>query len=372
MMKLLPGILLLLIFNLLSGKRLIAQSWEMRFEALLDSVYQANEDALGILIHVESRDQHISWTSARGFSDSSRTSQLTSNQPVLLASNTKTYVSSATLKLVELNKFTLDQSIKGLLTDGTQSLLQEGGYSIEQITVRQLLSHTSGINDYVDKNYFELVINRPQYHWKKNEQIQRALSKGPISDPGQEFHYGDINYLLLTEIIEQQTQKPFYTAIRELLNYQQYGLNSTWFINLEEKPEHLAPMAHQYAQNFHLDSYAINPSWDLYGGGGMAATVKDAAVFYNHLFEGKMIQDEELLKEMYTYVLPAEKSKYCLGIYHFDFGYHLYYHGGWWGTDVNYCPETKTSVAVFTLVKEKQHTINPFLGKTIQGWIFDK
>lgn len=69
---------------------------------------------------------------------------------------------------------------------------------------------------------------------------------------------------------------------------------------------------------------------------------------------------------MVKYVLPEEDSKYCLGIYHFDFGYRLFYHGGWWGTDVNFSPNTNSSVAVFTSNKDVRVEVNPFLGKKIQ------
>jgi len=81
----------------------------------------------------------------------------------------------------------------------------------------------------------------------------------------------------------------------------------------------------------------LNPSWDLYGGGGIASTAKESALFFQYLFEGKIIQNKQILGLMSTYVLPSDQSKYCLGIYHFDLGFNAYYHGGWWGTDVIYC-----------------------------------
>jgi CubicO group peptidase (beta-lactamase class C family) len=71
---------------------------------------------------------------------------------------------------------------------------------------------------------------------------------------------------------------------------------------------------------------------------------------------------------MTSYILAEEESTYCLGISRFDFGLNLYYHGGFWGTGVTYSPDTKSSVAVFTLEKGKRNEINPFLGKTIQEY----
>ncbi len=252
------------------------------------------------------------------------------------------------------------------MSEKTKHLFEEDGYELGKITLKHLLSHTSGIHDYVNDEYFQFVINKPQHKWSRDEQIKRTIEIGkPLNEPGAAFHYGDINYLLLTEIIEKQVKKPFPLAIKELLKYEELALTNTWFKNLEPSPKNTTKFAHQYANNFRWDSYEINPSWDLYGGGGIAATVKDAALFYQYLFNGKIIQNDALLTQMYTYVLPEEESKYCLGIYHFNFGFNLYYHGGWWGTDVNYSPETNTSIAVVTLVKEKRTDINPFLGKKI-------
>lgn len=343
---------------------------EKQIDELTDSVYNANKDALGILIHVESPSNNLSWTKAIGFSDSSRTDTLLVDQPLLIASNTKTYVAAAILRLAEKEKIGLDQSIKNLVSLQTKILLERDGYNLNKITIRHLLSHTSGIHDYVNDDYFQFVIEHPKYEWSRDEQIKRAVEIGqPLSTPGTKFHYGDINYLLLTEIIETKEDKPFQIAIKELLKFKELGVNCTWFKNLDTEPENINKFAHQYAYNFRWDSYEINPSWDLFGGGGIAATVKDAALFYQYLFEGKVIQNDSLLNEMYSHVLPEEESKYCLGIYHFDFGFNLYYHGGWWGTDVNYSPETKTSIAVFTLVKEKRTEINPFLGKKIHEMV---
>ncbi len=79
----------------------------------------------------------------------------------------------------------------------------------------------------------------PQYKWKKEEQIKRVIEIGNPQKVGEKFSYGDINYLLLTEIIEQKTHQPFYTTIRDLLKYNELGLTKTWFIDLENIPNKL-------------------------------------------------------------------------------------------------------------------------------------
>nr|WP_288810300.1 serine hydrolase domain-containing protein [uncultured Sphingobacterium sp.] len=342
------------------------------FKNTVDSIYDKNKNAIGVIVHVEAPKHHISWSYAKGFADTETNKPLDYQQPVLIASNTKPYVAAAILRLVEKRKITIDQPIKKLLTDKTRRLFERNGYDLNAITVKHLLSHTSGIQDYVDETYFEFVNLHPIYKWKKEEQIKRSIEIGTPKIVGQEFSYGDINYLLLTEIIEQKTHQPFYTAIRDLLKYQELNLTKTWFIDLEKYPSNTMALAHQYAGKYKWDSYDINPSWDLYGGGGIAATAKECALFFQYLFEGKIIQNKQLLETMHTYVLPSDQSKYCLGLYHFDMGFNAYYHGGWWGTDVIYSPESNATITVFTLQKDFQHIINPFIGKEFQKLLIKK
>lgn len=342
---------------LLCAGSVFAQSTEAKFQKLLDSVYAANPNAVGILVHVEAPDKNISWTGAIGHPARETTTALDKNQPLLTASNTKTYVSATILKLAEAKKITIDQPIKSLLTEKSAKLLEADGYDLNAITVKHLLSHTSGIFDYANETYFESVNANPIHKWTRDEQIALTVSEGgPIAAPGEKFAYADVNYLLLTEIIEKYTGKPFYTAIRELLDFKKNNLNTTWFINLEKTPAGAKPLVHQYWNKYNWDSSNLDPSWDLYGGGGIVATIKDMAVFFQQLFTGKIVKDKALLERMHTPVLPREQSNYCLGLRNLMFGgtTEAWYHGGFWGTDVMYVPGVNATIAVCTLQKDSR------------------
>lgn len=334
-----------------------AQSTEAKFQKLLDSVYAANPDAVGIMMHVEAPGKKISWTGAAGYSEKGTTTALDKNQTVLTASNTNPYVAAAILKLAEADKFSLSQPIKGLITEKSAKLLESDGYNLDAITVKHLLSHTSGIFDYANDAYFEMVDANPSYKWTRDEQIALTVSAGsPLAAPGEEFAYADVNFLLLTEIIEKFTKKPFYTAIRQLLDFKKHKLQSTWFINLEKTPKGVKPQAHQYWNKFNWDSANLDPSWDLYGGGGIVSTVKDMALFFQELFTGQIIKDKALLEQMHTLVLPRKQSTYCLGLRNLMFNgtTEAWYHGGFWGTEVMYVPGDNVTMAVCTLQKDRR------------------
>ncbi len=355
-MKKLSQIFLITLFLTLStGVK--AQTIEKEFQQVLDSVYNANKDAVGIMVHVESPDKNISWTSAVGYADKATQEAIDKNQPAIIASNTKTYVAAAIVKLVEHRKIKLDQSIADLINPKTKEFLSGDGYNLKQITVRHLLSHTSGIADYVNDEYFASVFENRGHEWSRDEQIQFAIEKEePLAEAGKVFKYGDINYLLLTEIIENKTGKPFYTAIRELLDFKKHKLNATWWYSLEDYPKNVLPLAEQYYKEHDIAVSDLHPSFDLYGGGGLAATTKDLAMFFQLLFEGKIIKDKKLIEEMHTLVLPKEESIYCLGLRKISFYRTItaYYHGGFWGTDVMYIPDMNTTVSVYTLEKSKR------------------
>jgi len=355
------------LFFCLISHFVVGQSIKDRFQSVLDSVYKSNPEATGIMIHVESPDNNISWSSAVGVSNKETNALLHDNQTILIASNTKTYVATAILKLVENKKLQLNQPIIALLDKEIAEGFSKSGYDLNSITIKHLLSHTSGINDYVTDEYFGFVKENPNYQWTRREQIEKSMQLGqPYAKAGVVFKYGDINYVLLTEIIENLTKQPFYTAIRELINYNRIRLNNTWFINIEKQAETSNSLAHQYSDKHNWDSYNLNPSWDLYGGGGLVSTTKDMALFYQALFEGGIIKDKQLVKEMITYVLPKEESNYCLGLRNILFGdYEAYYHGGFWGTDVMYLPEMNATIAVVTLEKGQRNNINPSLSKKV-------
>ena len=196
------------------------------------------------------------------------------------------------------------------------------------------------------------------HRWTRNEQMKLAADLyNPLGKAGDTFNYADFNYLILTEIIEQKTNKSFYESIEELINYKKHNLNSTWFVTLQNKPVNVKSLAHQYYGKMNWDSYNMDPSFDLYGGGGIAATTKDLARFSQLLFEGKIIENKEILKLIYSKIETKDREgvNYGLGLTKGEVnGYIAYGHGGFWGTAVNYYPELNASISVVVLERDKR------------------
>lgn len=340
----------LLVLCLWSGS-LLARPDTAVFRHVADAVFAANPAAVGMVVHVEAPDLGISWSYAAGLANRNTGQLLSPEMTLLVASNTKPYVAAAVLRLVEKNKLKMDQPVGNLLSDTTKKLLQQAGYRPDSITIRQLLSHTSGIRDYVDEGYFSFISIHPKYEWSRDEQIARAAGLGaPLGSPGSTFKYADINYILLTEIMDCITGRPFYETMPDLLSYRRLQLRHTRFTKLQPTPQDAMQQAHQYWDHFGWDTYELDPSWDLFGGGGMTANVKELALFFQYLFNGKVIKSKKVLALMYEDVPPNLEVNYCLGIRKIQYTeLPCYNHGGGLGTDVVYVPELNASIAVAAL-----------------------
>ena len=334
---------------------------EESFQSTLETSYENHPNVKGIMVHVESPQNSISWSGAVGYSNWEQTDTIEANQPANIASMTKTYVATAILRLVEQGKLSLDQNISDLVSAKTDSLFTQFGFEPSKITVAQLLSHKSGIPNYVGTELFNYrLANEPQYRWTRDEQIKLALKHGPLYPPVTGFEYTDTNYLLLTEIIEYLTDMPFNKAISELIGFEKLGLNETWFYTIDDYPKNSKPLIHQYVPRTNEHTYDIDPSCDLYGGGGIVATTKDAAIFFYQLFNGGIFENKETLSLMFTDVkLEGNASEsgpcsYLLGIEECQIGnLKSYGHTGYWGTVFRYFPELD-AVIVFYVVNEAE------------------
>lgn len=346
------------------------QSIETKFQNVIDSVYMTNPASVGILVHLEAPDQGISWSGASGYSEKNTNTTLKPDQPAWIASNTKTYVSAAILRLVEEGRLSIDQPIKKLLSEKTRKIFEEAGYDLDEITIKHLLSHTSGIQNYANQEYIDFIDSNKMHRWTRDDQLALTIRLGaPLGKPGYTYSYTDANYLLCTEIIETIEKKPFYTAMRELLSYKALSLNNTWFPTLEKQPANTEPMAHQYWGEKSWDTYDMDISVDLYGGGGIACPTTDLARFIYDLFNTKIIKDTAVLNLIFTEVKTQDKepSNYYLGISKSEYkNFVAYGHGGFWGTEVLYFPYLNASVSIYILERDERGLIKGLMNQLVR------
>jgi D-alanyl-D-alanine carboxypeptidase len=317
------------------------------WQQLVDQLAADSPGVPGIALAVLAPGTGVDVAVAAG--DAGGGSALTPDRPFRIASNTKTYTAAATLRLVETGMIGLDDPIVDRIDPVLVDLLAGDGYVTDAITVRHLLQHTSGIYDYAsDVDYQTVVLGgHGEQHWERVDQVRFAVERGdPIGPPGEQYAYSDTGYILLGDLLERATERPLAGAYRQLLEFDRLGLEETWLETVEPPPPGTADRAHQYYED--LDTYDADPSFDLYGGGGLVSTVGDLAAFYRALFAGDVFADPETLAVMTTVPPVSEDAGAAMGLFRFeesDLG-ECWTHSGFWGTVVISCADRDIAIAL--------------------------
>jgi D-alanyl-D-alanine carboxypeptidase len=298
-------------------------------------------------VAVAVRSSRSSWTGAAGHASFGATAPLDPAATFRIASVTKTFVAAAILRLVESGRIGLDDPVAAHLRPATVSLLRAHGYEVDAMRVRHLLTHTSGLYDYAeDPAYQTFVLGHGHHHWTRGAQLRFAMTHGrPVAAPGRTFHYADTGYILLGEMLERETHLSLAAALRSLVGFDRLGLRSTYLETFEPKPAHALGRAHQYYDR--IDTTAFDPSFDLYGGGGLVSTVDDLARFYDALFDGRVFEHDSTLRTMLGKPNARRVTDFGMGIFSSRFaGEDCWAHSGFWGTTVVHCPRTGATIAV--------------------------
>jgi D-alanyl-D-alanine carboxypeptidase len=359
---------------------------KQELQGLVDTAVEEDEAIHGAALHVDSPTLGLSWEGASGLADPAAGEPMTPAHPVRIASNTKTYVAAATLRLWEEGKLELDDPIEEHLPAETVEALRGDGYRPDEMTIRHLLTHTSGLFDHSDSElYVDAILADPQRRWTRADQVGGAVEWGdPLGAPGELFSYADTGYVLLGAIIERVDGRPLHQAVRELMDFDGLGLDSTWWETLEPRPQGVPERAHQFLGE--LDVTGFDPSYDLYGGGGLAATVGDMASFMRALFSGSAFERPSTTDTMLTTVegvgarpggdraaLPP--GAYRMGVWEVEVGgFTTYRHSGFWGTLATYVPELDLALAVTMNQNSSKESLDKTVSEVVIliGTIVDK
>jgi D-alanyl-D-alanine carboxypeptidase len=343
-----------------------SDSVQTRLQQLADSVIAARPRMPGIIIAVEQQATGKRWSVAAGLADTARKIRLTPDQPVRLASNTKTYTAAALLRLVESGRLSLSDPLSKHLPAAVDSLLRRDGYATDVITIEQVLSHRAGFNEHpAVPSYVAKLRTDPQYRWTPREQLQWLVdSLAPVGPPGAQFRYSDSGYVLLGMIVERYSGQPLGPAVRSLVRFDQLGLRRTWWETLEPAPPGVPDRAHQYLSGF--DAYGIDPSFDLYGGGGIVAPMAELARFLTALLNGEVFAKPETLEAMLRPRSP-EMNGYGIGIFGAVAGGQTGRgHSGFWGTTAMVFPEAGITIAVSITDQNESRQTNAVMGAVLR------
>lgn len=281
------------------------------------------------LAAVEGRDGRVRDYTA-GTGDLETGAAVPVNGQVRAGSNTKSFTSAVVLQLVGEGKVKLDEPIETYLP----GLVHGDGIDGGQITVRDLLQHTSGLPDYVqllDPNPFEI---RDTYY-NPREMVDLALSQKAAFAPGTKWQYSNTNYVVAGLLVEKVTGRPFGEEITSRI-IRPLGLKDTYWPDAGERGIRGAhPKGYAAATPGAPleDITRLDPS-QAWAAGQLVTTPRDLNRFFSALLGGEVLDAAEL-KEMKTTVpvtegAPAPGTGYGLGLFRtpLSCGVELWGHGG--------------------------------------------
>jgi len=265
----------------------------------------------------------IVYQKAIGWADYLHRDSLQINSKFELASVSKPLTSAAVMMLVEDGKLRLDQNVKEFYPE----------FPYEGITLKLLLSHRSGLMNYV---YFIDDLWKSQ---KKNErpgvtnqEVMKLIAEhkpAPYFTANRKFHYNNSNYMVLAAIIEKVTGQKYSQFMAENI-FKPAGMKNTAVYSKAEYEKipvdvvgHDRIWRRSVAQNF-LDGPV--------GDKGIYSTIHDLFLFDRAMRSGRLLKKSSLDS---SYANHSEMQKG-----HFNYGYgwrtfenpknKVVYHTGWW------------------------------------------
>lgn len=269
------------------------ESDRAELQELLDAVVA--DGAVGALAEV--RDRRGVWRLVSGVADVGTTRAVPANGRFRAGSITKTFVATVVLQLVEEGRLRLEDTVERWLPGAVP-----GG---DRISVRQLLDHTSGVYDYL-----ETLPGPPrqEFHdnrwrtWTASELVQRAVANPPTFEPpGSSHAYSNTNYILLGQIVERVTGRPYGEEIQRRviwpLRLRGTSVPGTSPLIPEPHPRGYAPTL-ENGEMVLIDFTEMNPSV-MGASGEMISTTRDLNRFFDALLGGRLLPGH-LLDEMRT------------------------------------------------------------------------
>ena len=209
------------------------------------------------------------------------------------ASITKLFTAVAALQQVDAGAFGLETSAIGYLG-------LEGTVISPDVTVRHLLTHTSGIGDDADEeageSYEAVWRDRPNYSVREAiDFLPQFVHRAPNFPPGQGCRYNNCGYVLLGLMVERATNRPYRDVVREDV-FAPAGMADSDFLSMDRVNDRLAEGADPIRDEAgaitgwkrNIYSYPPIGSPD----GGAHVTAADLDRFMRAVLEGRLLSAE--------------------------------------------------------------------------------
>ena len=269
-----------------------------RIGSKLQKIVRKKKGLRNALLLVHSDKQAIHWKFAAGTTGPEGI-PISPDSPYHIASIGKTFTSVLLAIMYERGKVRYDDPVsKHLPPKMLEGLFVYGGTDYAgQVSIGQLLNHTSGIGDYYEdkpirgKSIKELVVEEPDRLWKPEETIAFTReNQQAVAAPGKRFHYSDTGYHLLGKIVESISSRPLHENLHTEI-FEPLGMVHScvpFYSEPREKSPHR--MADVFLGENEISGYkSITVDW---AGGGIVSTTEDLLLFQQALIRNALIKKE--------------------------------------------------------------------------------
>ncbi|WP_438023687.1 serine hydrolase domain-containing protein [Sorangium sp. So ce233] len=245
------------------------------------------------------------WLGAAGVADAEANVAMQPDDLFRVGSITKSFVAALALMLHAEGRLSLDDAV---------SRYVDGVPRGEQISVRQILNHTSGLFDFTScDEFWSAAVDDPTRAWTPAELVALAASKPPYFEPGQGFAYSNTNYIVAGLLVEAASGEP----VGELLRSRVLEPAELAHTYLDGAEAAVPGLVHGYGRSRGQlvdTTSAIDPS-AAGTAGALVSTTGDLTRFYRKLLDGTLLGPAELA-ELTTWVdAPlGEVNGYGLGL----------------------------------------------------------
>jgi len=202
-----------------------------------------------------------------------------------IGSLTKGFTAVAILQLEEKGLLSVDDKLQEHIPDYPGS---------NEITIKHLLTHTSGIPNHTEFPDFDK--ERRVYEYSILETIETFKNKPLEFNPGEKFNYSNSNYILLGLIIEQATQMSYEEYIKQNI-FEPLNMKNSGFENPEKVIKNLAQ---GYSiNNTEIEKAKFRDMSNAHASGALYSTVEDLYIWDRALYSEELISNESKEK-MFT------------------------------------------------------------------------
>ncbi len=309
----------------------------------------------GIIV---AKNGEIIFEDYKGYLNYKTKEEITANSQFHIASVSKTFTAMAVLKLMEEGKINIEADVKTYLPI----------FPYRNVTVKNLLSHRSGLPNYVHLMEGTIVeVTRTKNKKGKWVKTSRVISRGsdskklvtnndvlkflvekyPVAEalPNKRFQYCNTNFALLALIVEKVTGVDFPTYMHQNI-FDPLGMKNTYVFSIKDTAKYTP----SYKGNF--VPYGLEKLDCVYGDKNVYSTPRDILLWDQALYANKVVSAQTLQMAYTPYSNEkAGTHNYGLGWRLFTFpNYTLPYHNGWWhGNNAVFTRLVKDSATIIVL-----------------------